>query len=96
MTLVMTDEFDHLIGHVLACTLESEDVSDMGNERISFGSLDEVINDDDLESFGQGIEWLDQSKKVLNMGLTKCLEQGKRQGEHCTTKTIIHPRSEGC
>lgn len=40
--------------------------------RISFGSLDEVINVDDLESFGQGME---------------CLDQGKVRGKHCTIKT---------
>ena len=70
-------------------------MSGMKYGRLSFGSLDEVINDDDLESFGQRMEWLDQSKRVLNMGLSKCLDRGKAQGEHCTTKATAHKRSQG-
>ena len=41
------------------------------------------------------MEWLDQSKRVLNMGLSKCLDRVKAQGEHCTTKVTTHKRSEG-
>ena len=49
----------------------------MGYGRISFGSLKEVINDDDLESFGQGMGWLEQSKRAFKEGVDMCLERGK-------------------
>ena len=42
------DGFDHLIMYALFCTLESEDESVMGNESICFGSLNEVMDEDDL------------------------------------------------
>ena len=44
----VSDGFDHLIMHALSCTLESEDESAMGCGHICFGSLDQVMNDDEL------------------------------------------------
>ena len=44
-------DFDHLVAYSMACTLESGDVC---NGRISFRSLDEVMNGDVLECLGQG------------------------------------------
>lgn len=38
------DDFDLLVAYSMACTLESDDVCAMEYEKISFGSLDEVIN----------------------------------------------------
>ena len=63
----------------MACTLESEDVSTMEYERIRFGSLNEVINDDDLECFDKGYG-------VLKKGVEVCLDQVKARREHCITK----------
>ena len=65
-------DFDHLVAYSMACTLESVKVCVMEYGTISFGSLDEVIDVDDLESIGQGM---------------KCLDQGKDRGKWCTTKT---------
>ena len=42
-------EFDHLITYSLACTFESEIVSARKYESICFGSINEVIDEDDLE-----------------------------------------------
>ena len=50
----VSDEFDHLIMHALSCTLESEDESFMGYGHICFGSLDQVMNDDELVCFNDG------------------------------------------
>ena len=50
----ISDEFDHLIAHPLACTLLSEDVSGMRCGRIIFGSLDEVIIGDCISCFDEG------------------------------------------
>ena len=44
----VSDGFDHLTMHALSCTLESEDESVMGYGHICFGSLDQVMNDDEL------------------------------------------------
>lgn len=41
-------EFDHLIAYSLACTFENEVVSERNYERICFGSLNEVMIDDEL------------------------------------------------
>ena len=46
--------FDHLIIHALSCTLESENESVMGYGHICFGSLDQVINDNELVSLNEG------------------------------------------
>ena len=59
---------------------------------LKFGSLDEVINIDDLESFGQDMEWLDQSKRAFKEGFGLCLEQGKTKGKKCSSKTIMKRR----
>ena len=48
-----------------------------GNDTLRFGSLDEVINDNNINNFEQGMKWLDQSNRVLNMGLSKCIDCGK-------------------
>lgn len=61
----------------MECTLKSDEVCAMEYEKISFGSLDEVINVDDLESFGQYME---------------CVYQGKARGKQCTTRTIGHTK----
>ena len=63
----------------MACTVESDEVRAMEYGRISFGSLDDVINVDDMESFGQGME---------------CLDQCKALGKHCTTKTSLESREQ--
>ena len=46
------EELDHFITHTLSCTLESEDVSVMSYGGLKFGSLDEVIIEDDMVCFG--------------------------------------------
>ena len=48
-------EFDHLVAYSLACTIESDVVSARKYESISFGSINEVIDGDDLG-------WLDEAK----------------------------------
>ena len=48
-------DFGHLVDYSVACTLEREEVCAKEYGRISFTSLDEVINVDDLECFGQGM-----------------------------------------
>ena len=50
----VNDGFDHLIMHALSCTLESEDQSVMGYGHICFGSLDQVMNDDELGCHSEG------------------------------------------
>ena len=40
--------------HALSCTLESEDGSFMRYGHICFGSLDQVMNDDELVCFNDG------------------------------------------
>ena len=47
-------EFDHLVAYSLACTFESEVVSARKYDGICFGSLNEVINDDDLICLDEG------------------------------------------
>ena len=42
------DGFDHLIMHALSCTIKSEDESVTGYRSICFGSLNEVMDEDDL------------------------------------------------
>ena len=37
-----------MVAHTLSCTLKSEDVSVMSYGGLRFGSLDEVIKEDDL------------------------------------------------
>ena len=54
------DGFEH---HAMSCTLESGVGCAMGNGVPRFGSLDQVFDNDDLRSFDQGIEWIDQSKR---------------------------------
>ena len=44
----VSDGFDHLIMHAPSCALESKDESVMGYGHICLGSLDQVMNDDEL------------------------------------------------
>lgn len=44
-------EFDHPVTYPMACTFENEDLGAMEYGRIRFGSLNEMINDDDFECF---------------------------------------------
>ena len=55
-------------------------MSGMGYGRIRFGSLNKVINDDELECFDKGYG-------VLKKGVEGGLDQGKARGKCCTTKT---------
>ena len=41
-------EFDHLVAYSLACTFENKIVSARKYDGICFGSLDQVMNDDEL------------------------------------------------
>ena len=58
------DGIDHLVAHALSCTLESEDESVMGYGSICFGSLNEVMNDDELVWLGEDKA---QVKKCLSI-----------------------------
>ena len=42
------DDFEHLVGHAMSYTLENGVGCAMVNGMLRFGSLDEVISDDDL------------------------------------------------
>ena len=46
--------FDHLVAYSLACTFENEVVSAKKYGSLCFGSLNEVINDDDLICLDEG------------------------------------------
>ena len=80
------DEFDHLIVHALACTLENENVSGIRYGRISFGSLDEMIIRDGF----------DEGNTVLKEGVDVCPIQGKARGERCMTKAIAQHEDSSC
>ena len=45
----MRDDFDHLIAHSMACTLENEVGCAMGHEWLRFGSFHEVIKGEEME-----------------------------------------------
>ena len=66
-------DFDHLVAYSMVCTLENEDVNAMEYGRINFGSLDEVIKVDDLDSFYKGY-------RALRKGVEVCIDQGKARG----------------
>ena len=72
-------DFDHLVTYSMASTFENDEVCVIEYGRISFRSLDEVINVDKLESFGQHME---------------CLDQGKDRGKCCTTKIAPRAKSK--
>ena len=61
------DSFDHLVAHSLSCTIKNDGVYEKEYESIYFGSLNEVINDDDLECFDKGYG-------VLKKGAEVCLD----------------------
>ena len=72
-------EFDHLVAYSLAWTFENEVVSAKNYESICFGSLDQVMNDDELVCLNEG-------KEAFMKGFKLCLDQGNDQGDHCSTK----------
>ena len=47
-------KFDHLIAYSLACTFENEVVSARKYESICFGSINKLIDEDELECFNEG------------------------------------------
>ena len=49
------DDFEHLVAHAMSYTLESDAECAMWNEVLRFGFLDQVLNEDDLKGFDQGI-----------------------------------------
>ena len=48
------DDFEHPIDHAMPCTLESGEGCAMGYGVVRFGSLDEVIDGDDLGCLSEG------------------------------------------
>ena len=64
---VIGDSFDHLVSHALSCTFKNNGVCSKEHESICFGSLNEVINDNDLVCLNDG-------KGVLNMRYDVYLE----------------------
>lgn len=73
------DDFDHLVAHVMSCTLESGVGCAMGNRMLRFRSLDEVINVDDLEFFDKGYG-------LLKIGIEMYIDQCKARGISCMNK----------
>ena len=59
--------FDHLVAHAQSCTIEDDGVCEKDYRSICFGSLNKVINDDDLECFDKGY-------RVLKKGVEVCLD----------------------
>ncbi|XP_057548207.1 uncharacterized protein LOC130826654 [Amaranthus tricolor] len=49
------DDFEHLVAHAMSCTLESSVGCVMANEVLRFGSLDQVLHEDDLKRIDQGM-----------------------------------------
>ena len=47
-------EFDHLVAYSLACTFENDSVCAKGYGSIWFGSLNEVMDEDELECLNEG------------------------------------------
>lgn len=67
--------------------LESDVGCVMGNEVLRFGSLDQVFdNDDDLRSFEQGIEWIDQNKREFKEGIACALNEARTKEASCSNK----------
>ena len=64
-TLMMLEMTLSTLYLMLSSTLDSSVGCEMENEMLRFGSLDEVINFDDLESFAQGMAWLEKDKRAL-------------------------------
>ena len=64
-TLMMLEMTLSTLYLMLSYTLDSSVGCEMENEMLRFGSLDEVINFDDLESFAQGMAWLEKDKRAL-------------------------------
>ena len=48
------DDFEHLVAHAMSCTLEGGAECTMGYGVLRFGSLNEVINNDDLGCLSEG------------------------------------------
>ena len=59
----------------MSCTLESDVGCAMANEMLRFGSLDQVLDKDDLKRFEQSIE---------------CLDQGMSRGKDCSSMAATH------
>ena len=49
------DDFEHLVAHAMSCTLESGVECATENRMLRFGSLDQVLNDDDVMRFMEGM-----------------------------------------
>ena len=78
----------------MSCTLESSVGCAMGNEVLRFGSIDQVLNDDDLRGFEQGIEWIDQSKRGFEEGVGCALNEATLEGRSARPRQLACSRQK--
>lgn len=85
----MRDDFDHLIAHSLAWTLEESDVYAMGYDRLVFGSLLEVIDLEQNGCIGKDEGGFDQARRSFTWIFDLALNEARHWGRLPRTRQRI-------